>query len=189
VKKDIRKEMSSRRKKLSKADFWRLNDGILEEIKKIDWTIYHYVHLFLPIKENNEVDTFEILSFFKNSYPQLKVVVPRTHFADLSMVHVEFDHMHTVLRKNVYNIPEPVYGKIVPIDLIDVVLVPLLAFDTDGHRIGYGGGFYDRFLKNCKSQSLKIGLSLFGPEEKLFIPDLYDVKLTHCITPQKTYTF
>jgi len=181
--------MSSKRKKLSKAEFWRLNDGILEEIKKMDWTKYHYVHLFLPIKENNEVDTFEILSFFKNNYPQLKIVVPRTNFDDLSMEHVEFDHLHTVLRKNVYHIPEPVYGRTVPIELIDVILVPLLAFDTDGHRIGYGGGFYDRFLKNCKSQSLKIGLSLFGPEDKLFIAGLYDVKLTHCITPQKTFTF
>ncbi len=174
---------------MSKAEFWRLNDGILDEIKKIEWNKYKYVHVFLPIKENNEVDTFEIISFFKHHHPHLKIVVPKTNFDDLSMTHVEFDHLSTVLRKNIYNIPEPLYGKVVPVDLIDVILVPLLAFDREGHRIGYGGGFYDRFLKECREDSLKIGLSLFGPEERLFLAEFYDVKLTHCITPQRTYYF
>lgn len=189
MKNNLRKQIISKRMSLSKSDFWDLNEGILSEVKKIKWEEYHYVHIFLPIKEKNEVDTFDILSYFKFHHPQLKIVIPRTHFADLSMVHVEYDHYHTVLRKNIYHIPEPIYGKIVPIDLIDIVFVPLLAFDIHGHRIGYGGGFYDRFLKNCRSNCLKIGLSLFDPITESIAINEHDIKLDNCITPTKTYLF
>lgn len=181
--------MISKRNSLSKADFWKLNDGILNQISKIDWSKYQYVHLFLPIKENNEVDTFEILFFFKHHYPRLKIVVPRANFKNSSMENVEYDHMYTVLRKNSYNIPEPIYGNIIPSEIIDAVLVPLLAFDLKGNRVGYGGGFYDRFLKDCKDNCQKIGLSLFEPQEKFAMVDVYDVKLNSCITPHSTYNF
>lgn len=181
--------MIAKRQSLSKADFWAFNEGILNELMKIQWDDYNYVHLFLPIKENNEVDTFDILHYFKTTYPDLKIVVPRTHFADLSMVNVAYDHYHTVLRKNIKNIPEPIYGQIVPIDFIDIILVPLLAFDKEGHRIGYGGGYYDKFLANCREDSLKIGLSLFDPIDKIADCHPYDIKLTHCITPTQTFQF
>jgi 5-formyltetrahydrofolate cyclo-ligase len=147
------------------------------------------MYIFLPIQERNEVDTFDIISFFKTEYQQLKIVVPRAHFADSSMSHVLFDHEHTILKKNHHQIPEPLYGQIVPVNLIDAVIVPLLSYDTEGNRIGYGAGFYDRFLRNCRYDILKIGLSFFPPENEIIEANEFDVKLTHCLTPEKTYTF
>lgn len=181
--------MTLKRNSLSKAAFWKLNDGILEEIKKINWSSYTFVHTFLPIKENNEIDTFEVISFFRHNYPTLKIVIPRTDFKNYSMEHIEYDHMHSVLRKNHFNIPEPIYGHSVPVNQIDVVFVPLLAFDKEGNRIGYGGGFYDRFLKDCKKDCLKIGLSLFNIDNRIFESGKYDIKLDMCITPTKSYRF
>ncbi len=189
TKKDLGTRALEKRLSLSKADYWNFNDQILEGIKQFNWADHHYVHIFLPIREKNEVDTFEILSFFKHEFPDLKIVVPRTHFADLSMSPVLFDHELTVLVKNKHHIPEPLYGKMVPVNLIDVILVPLLTFDRKGHRVGYGAGFYDRFLKNCKPDALKIGLSFFPPESEDLDVHEFDVKLSHCITPQKTYIF
>jgi 5-formyltetrahydrofolate cyclo-ligase len=174
---------------LKRDDFWRLNDELLDQVKLIDWSQYKYVHIFLPIKEKNEVDTFEILSYFKNHHPDLQIVVPRTYFADISLQHVLFDHEHTVLRKNKHNIPEPIYGKLASIDLIDAVIIPLLTFDEKGNRVGYGVGFYDRFLRNCKQSVAKIGLSFFPPEKEEIETNEFDIKLTHCITPEKIYTF
>ena len=86
-------------------------------------------------------------------------------------------------------IPEPVDGLEVPASKLDVVFVPLLAFDKKGHRVGYGGGFYDRFLKSCKKDVLKIGLSFFLPE--LEIEDIHsdDIPLDFCVTPGEVFRF
>ena len=93
-----------------------------------------------------------------------------------------------VLNTNAWGIPEPQGGIEIDPQQLDVIFIPLLAFDIKGNRLGYGKGFYDRFLSNCKPQALKIGLSLFEAESS--IPqEKTDVMLTHCVTPDKTYTF
>ena len=70
----------------------------------------------------------------------------------------------------------------------DVMLVPLLAYDNQKNRLGYGKGFYDRFLEKCHSKTIFIGLSLFEPEESIPI-EKTDVPLNFCITPKNIYTF
>ena len=67
--------------------------------------------------------------------------------------------------------------------------MPLLAFDKQGHRVGYGKGFYDVFLNKCKPETIKIGLSFYEAEDA--IDDVFenDVKLDYCITPKTIYTF
>ena len=72
---------------------------------------------------------------------------------------------------------------------VDLVLVPLLAFDTEGFRVGYGKGFYDRYLANCRADVVTIGFSYFGPVDKITDTGQFDVPLTYCITPQHTYEF
>ena len=68
----------------------------------------------------------------------------------------------TLLQCNAYGIPEPVTGKLLNPQKIDVVFVPLLAFDTTGQRVGYGKGYYDRFLKSCKPTVVSVGLSFLS---------------------------
>ncbi|MFZ0597958.1 MAG: 5-formyltetrahydrofolate cyclo-ligase, partial [Flavobacterium sp.] len=72
---------------------------------------------------------------------------------------------------------------------IEVVFVPLLAFDNVGNRVGYGKGFYDKFLAQCKPRTIKIGLSFFEAENQ--IDDVFesDVKLDYCVTPEKIFRF
>ena len=72
---------------------------------------------------------------------------------------------------------------------IEVVFVPLLGYDLKGNRVGYGKGFYDRFLSECKPETLKIGLSFFEPEELITDVFVEDVKLDYCVTPKETYQF
>jgi 5-formyltetrahydrofolate cyclo-ligase len=96
---------------------------------------------------------------------------------------------NTKIKKNEYNIPEPVNGLEVPTSKIEVVFVPLLAFDSSGNRVGYGKGFYDKFLSECQPETIKIGLSFFEPE--VLITGIFenDVKLNYCVTPEHVYTF
>ena len=70
--------------------------------------------------------------------------------------------------------------------LAALVLVPGVCFDQTGHRVGYGKGFYDRFLKTCRPGCLKVGLSYFEPVDP--IDDVHDgdVRLDFIVTPELT---
>ena len=84
--------------------------------------------------------------------------------------------------------PEPVSGiKIIPSQL-DVIFIPLLAYDRIGNRVGYGKGYYDRFLTKCEAKTILIGLSFFTPEE-VITPEATDIPLNFCVTPHNIYTF
>jgi 5-formyltetrahydrofolate cyclo-ligase len=90
------------------------------------------------------------------------------------------------LENNIWGIPEPVKGVPTPAEKIDAVLVPLLAFDRQGHRIGYGRGFYDRFLVECRPDCQKIGLSFFEMEDQIDGINEKDIPLDLVITPKST---
>ena len=94
----------------------------------------------------------------------------------------------TSLVKNVWDIDEPTHDECIETELIDIVLVPLLCFDEAGHRVGYGKGFYDRFLSRCRTDCLKIGLSFFPPVEAIDDLGSRDVELDFCIMADTVLT-
>jgi 5-formyltetrahydrofolate cyclo-ligase len=145
-----------------------------------------YFHIFLPITEHKEVNTEFILHLLSGK--DKEIIISKSDFKTREMTHFLLTD-NTKIKKNQYNIPEPVDGLEVPTNKIDVVFVPLLAFDKTGHRAGYGKGFYDKFLSECKPETIKIGLSFFEAEEK--IEDVFenDVKLDYCVTPNEVYRF
>jgi 5-formyltetrahydrofolate cyclo-ligase len=145
-----------------------------------------YFHVFLPIAEQNEVDTELILHLLSGK--DKEIVISKADLETLEMTHFLLTD-NTKIKKNEYNIPEPVDGLEVPSSKIEVVFVPLLAFDQKGHRVGYGKGFYDKFLSECKPETIKIGLSFF--EAETVIQDVFetDIALDYCVTPEKVYEF
>lgn len=116
-----------------------------------------------------------------------KVVVPKVYTDHILRHYLLTDS--TILQPNKWNIPEPVNGVEVPASKIDVVFVPLLAFDQLGNRVGYGKGFYDRFLRECRDGIIKVGLSLFEAEDFIEDTDENDIPLDYCVTPKKIYSF
>lgn len=166
-----------------------LTDEIMDQVKLINWADYKMVHIFMPIRKHNEIDTFSILTYFKTKHPELQIVVPRTDFANRQMENVLYDHEYTILGRNKYDIPEPIHGKIVSPEEIDLIFIPLLVCDLHGNRAGYGKGFYDRFLASCKPDVKKVGLSFFDPVDQISDLNEFDIPLDVCITPGKTWIF
>jgi 5-formyltetrahydrofolate cyclo-ligase len=116
------------------------------------------VSLFLPIERHKEINTYEILE--KGISIGARFGIPKSNLESLTMKHYVYESP-SQLQLNELGIPEPNGGKLIKDTEFDYVLVPLLAIDLNGHRVGYGKGFYDRFLENCSSKCIKIGLHLF----------------------------
>lgn len=122
------------------------------------------------------------------SLPNIQIIAPRVIPGTHTMEHFVITP-ETILVENKWGIPEPepTTSQISDIQEIDMILVPLLAFDTKGFRVGYGGGFYDRFFPQCKSSAIKTGLSFFDPVLEIENLDKFDVALDYCITPSHTF--
>ena len=186
TKKELRTKYKQLRNLLSNHDVEKMSLEIANQLLNMAVWEQKYFHIFLPIIENREVDTEYILHILAGK--DKEVVVSKSDFETRQMTHYLLTDA-TKFRKNNYNIPEPVDGLEVPVTKIDVIFVPLLAFDINGNRVGYGKGFYDVFLKECRPDTLKIGLSFFEAEEA--IDDVFekDVTLDFCITPNRVYEF
>lgn len=152
--------------------------------------VFRNVHVFLPYLKKKEINTWKIISALRTAFPQAQIVAPYILPGTKEMDHFILNEESTLIT-NAWGIPEPdpVTSQKVINTEIDVVLLPLLIFDQRGYRVGYGGGYYDRFLAKCRTDTLKAGISLFEPVEKITDLNEFDVRMDVCITPLKTYTW
>jgi 5-formyltetrahydrofolate cyclo-ligase len=186
MKNKLRNKYQELRTGISSEEIETKSIEIANNLLKLPIWSYNFYHLFLTISEKKEIDTQPILHILQGK--DKNIVLSK---ADLETCELNNYLLtdSTVIKKNKWNIPEPKDGIEIPASSIEVVFVPLLAFDQLGHRVGYGKGFYDLFLAGCNQNVIKIGLSLFEAEEK--IPEILisDVPLDYCVTPLKTYKF
>ncbi len=138
------------------------------------------------MKAQNEINTEFLLQILAGR--DKEVVISQSDFETRKMTHFLLTD-NTKIKKNDYGILEPVDGLEVPTTKIDVVFVPLLAYDKTGHRVGYGKGFYDIFLKECKPDVIKVGLSYFDPEDSIADIAENDIRLNFCVTPDGIFEF
>jgi 5-formyltetrahydrofolate cyclo-ligase len=153
----------------------------------IDLSKTKLLHCFIPIEKFNEVDTSIILRALRENSPKIRIAVPRVNFESAELETVIYN-VEDELIENAWGIREPAGSELVEAEEIDMVLVPGLAFDRVGHRVGYGKGFYDRFLKTCRNNCVKIGLSYFEPLEEISDVHEGDIALDLCITPDGIFT-
>lgn len=147
---------------------------------------FSFYHLFLSITEKREINTEAILHILQGK--DKNVVISKSDLKNYRMTNYLLTDS-AVLKTNEWGIPEPVSGIEVQPRQIEVVFMPLLAFDERGNRIGYGKGFYDRFLSSCSVNTLKIGLSFFEAEHEISEVSEDDIPLDYCVTPNKIYSF
>lgn len=186
LKKALRIHYKTLRKQLSENQLEEMSLAVANNVLTLPIWEKTYFHIFLPIEAHNEVNTEFILHLLSGK--DKEIVISKSDFETRNMTHFLLTD-NTKIKKNEYNIPEPVDGIEVPAKKIEVVFIPLLAYDKLGNRVGYGKGFYDKFLSECQPGTIKIGLSFFEPEEQ--ITDVFetDVKLDYCVTPNAVFKF
>ncbi len=189
LKKELRKFYKEKRLALSFQEILKLDDLLLIQFQRLAFNgNVEWVMSYLPIPGKAEIDPHLFVASLQLLLPDLKTTYPVIAPADCSMQPFWVDD-DTVFKENELFIQEPVNGKQVDIARIDVVFVPLLAFDKKGYRVGYGKGFYDRFLSLCHPDVIAIGFSYFPPVDEITDTNQFDIPLNYCITPQQLYEF
>ena len=183
-KKFLRKVYRDNRSNIPIVQFQKLCKGILDNLIELSIWDKEIYHVYLSVESKNEVNTNDILSFILNK--NKRVIAPK--MINNNLIHLEIDQ-NTKFNTNKFGIREPISKVKFDTSLIEIIIVPLLVFDKSGHRVGYGGGYYDRFMNDIKNDVIKVGLSLFDPVDKISDINEKDIPLNFVVTPSRTYKF
>ncbi len=188
LKEDIRKVYKQKRRRLTAAEKNKLEDLMLIQFQQLDIFSNFSIMTYAPIDVQNEYNPYLAEKYFLFKNENATFIYPKIFKRTDEMIGYIVGE-DTIFVQNEYGIDEP-EGLCIPIKPIDiqVMFVPIIAFDNDGHRVGYGKGYYDKFISKCDPELIIVGFSFFDPIE---IDDInkYDQKMTYCITPTKLYKF
>jgi 5-formyltetrahydrofolate cyclo-ligase len=173
---EIRKIVLEQRALLEERDFLERSQRVIETLAPL-LNPGKTIASFKAIPHRNEISLDSLKGDF--AFPRVISAAAST----MEMVQA------TEFANSLWEIPEPLGGNVLAPTDFDIVLIPLLAFDVAGNRVGYGKGFYDRYLLNCRPDCLKIGISLSDPVDLIDDIESYDIPLDIAICPAKLYDF
>ena len=187
-KQQLRNIYKQKRIQLSTKEKFKLDDLLLLQLQKINVSKVQTLVSYWPMPHMNEPNTIPLTNYLRHMIPGLQIAYPLININDASMKAILINE-ETIYHSNQFGINEPVGKEEIYSMDIDLVFVPLLAFDVNGNRVGYGKGFYDKYLMNCNDEIIKIGFSYFEAEELIDDANEFDVPLSYCITPDCIYEF
>lgn len=184
TKSELRAIYKSKRKQLSTEEVNQISLQIFENLKSMKIWNNSTFHIFIPILNQKEINTLPLVQHLFEL--RKNVVVPKIE--NDKMISCLIDP-NTEFQSGKFNVPEPQEFQIIESKEIEVVFMPMIICDKMGNRVGYGGGYYDRFLKECRIDVIKIGLNFFGPIDK--IEDVFesDIALDYCATRDEIVSF
>lgn len=188
LKSEARNFFLEKRKLVSAKEKAVWEDLILIGFQKISLPSINNIFTYAAMEDKHEISTDNIVSYLEFKNPHLQVAYPKIDFKTCLMDAMLVNN-ETVFTKNSYGVAEPLSIEIISPAHIDIVLVPMLCCDENGYRVGFGKGFYDRYLANVAQRCIKIGLSYFEPIDKIEDRNEFDVPLSYCVTPQRVYEF
>jgi 5-formyltetrahydrofolate cyclo-ligase len=186
---ELRTIYQKKRNALSEAEYLQLNHRLCENFfAHIDLSFIKVIHTFIAIDKKREPETWTMIDRIRREHPHIRLSIPRVNDQTGELENFFLEGLHQ-LETNLWGIPEPKQGIPTPSEKIDMVLVPLLCFDRQGQRVGYGKGFYDKFLAQLRPDCIRVGISLFPPEARIDDVNSFDVSLNYCVTPEETFRF
>ena len=184
-KQKLRAEALEKRKALTSEYVQEQSLKITNQLLRLDIWAHEVYHTFLSIAHQKEVQTEPLITLLQGK--DKTIIVPKMA-ENNQLDHIVLEES-TAIAIQRFGVPEPLNGKTISEEQIDVVFVPLLCFDRNGNRLGYGKGYYDRFLSKTKSDALFIGLSLLDVLEHELEPAAHDIPLHMAVTPERVYCF
>jgi len=188
TKKELRKIYKEKRLAISSRDKLKMDDLLLINFQQLSFEHTNVLLSYWPMAHQAEPNSILYSSYLRHMMPGLRTAYTVTDFATLTMQAVEINE-NTVYNTNAYGITEPREGTLLDPEEIDIVFVPFLVCDANGYRVGYGKGFYDRFLARCREDVLKIGFTYFEPVAAIDDVQDFDIPLNFCITTENIYEF
>lgn len=180
----LRQLYREKRRKLSLQQIREFSTQIIGQADSAGFLNFESFHIFVPISGNREVDTLPLISrLFER---QKSVVVPKTEGREMLNCLIKPD---TEFVAGHFGVPEPVEFEPFRSDKIDIVFVPMFVCDKLGNRVGYGGGYYDRFLAGVRPDCLKVGLNFFEPVPEIDDVTDTDIRLDYCVTSEGIVSF
>ena len=188
TKETLRKRYLEKRKALSHKQIMVATDLLLIQFQNLHLPALDTVLSYRPILSKQEIDMEHFESYLQLANPSVTFCYPVSNPQNLTFQAVATD-TDTAFKINKWGIAEP-DSDIArnPLE-IDLAFIPLLAFDKKGFRVGYGKGFYDKYLSQCRPDIVKVGFSYFPPEEKISDVTGLDIPLDFGITPEEIYVF
>jgi 5-formyltetrahydrofolate cyclo-ligase len=185
LKAELRKKYMQKRKALSTDEAFLLSENIFNNF--INYFLPkegEKVHVFIPILERREINTQIFINYFLDQ--NIRVFVPK--IVDDKLINIEI-FGNTEFKTSKWGIPEPISNEDSKENDFNYVITPLLYCDKKGNRVGYGKGFYDAFFENIFSETKKIGVNYFNPDEN--IDDVWenDIPLDYLVTPTDVLSF
>jgi len=188
IKTTLRKDYLQRRLDMNEEEFQQQTVLIAFNFRKLKISEVNYLFSYSPITEKHEFDVSVCDDMVQQQFSRLKIAWPRIEHTTHQMEAVQVDK-NTPLIKNKHLVLEPTEGPVIDPKRLDIAFVPLLAFDAKGYRVGYGKGYYDRFLPKCRPDMIRIGFSFFEAVDSIEDINEFDVPLNFCITPRRIYEF
>ena len=188
LKVEARNEYREKRMALSPVERAKMDDLLLIQFQSVQLPFIHTLLSYWPIEENNEPNTHLFTDYIEFRNPALKVLYPQSDFNNNVMRAIEVN-ADTPFELKQHNIHEPLEGIVTDAGIIDLVFVPMLICDREGYRVGYGKGFYDKYLAECRRDCIKAGFCYFEPVDKIEDRHKFDIPLAICITPYNVSVF
>ena len=180
-KQELRVLYKQKRKDLTKIQIKGLQENIYQQIYNLDLSTFKNVHLFLSMPKFKEIDTAPLITYFRNK--NKRIVVSKCNFKDHTLSHFYLEE-NTLLTLNKIGVLEPVAAELVEENKLDLIFIPMLISDDKKFRVGYGKGFYDRFVSNCRKDAKFIGLNFFPPITAIEDKNEFDIPLHQVIYPK-----
>lgn len=180
-KEELRRRLLEQRKEIPESTFKKSSAEIIDKLKQeIEYRNAEIIHCYVSMNDRREVDTHKLINEMLSSGK--KVVVPVTNFQEGTLSHMQLSSYDN-LEANKWGVPEPGDGKEILPGELELVIVPMVAGDESCNRIGYGEGFYDRFLDQVTCP--KIGLIFERNVVKKVPVEDFDVPLDKIVTESR----
>jgi len=182
----LRKLVKKQRTLLSPKELQSISEKVTANLEENFDFGKKITNIFLPIEKFHEIDLSPMIDLI--TAMEGKVCLNTADFSNQRLRTYLYENKEQI-KISSYGIPEPMYGAEVDVSKIDIIIVPLLAFNDKGYRVGYGKGFYDAFLSLCNETSIFIGVNHFNELNQIDDIGNHDIPLDFIVTPEKIYAF